>query len=170
MLHRAKLLIFSAVLPAAIFSICNAQEMSGNMHHGDEKLGKVHFAISCSPAEQIEFDRAVAFLHSFWYEKAAETFAEITRHEPSCAIAYWGVAMTLYHPLWEKPNAESLRKGLDALEKAKAAGAGTDREKSYVAAAAIFYADYAKIDHLTRVLASKNPMAHLFSKYPHYPQ
>jgi tetratricopeptide (TPR) repeat protein len=165
MLHQAKLLMFSVVLPAVIFSLCNAQEMSRNMHHGDEKLGKVHFPISCSPAEQIEFDRAMALLHSFWYEKAGETFAEIARREPSCAIAYWGVAMTLYHPLWEKPNAESLRSGWEALEKAKTTNAGTNREKGYIAAAATFYEDYAKIDHLTRVLAYETTMEQLRGRY-----
>ncbi|MGH9819762.1 MAG: hypothetical protein ACRD43_06300 [Pyrinomonadaceae bacterium] len=165
MLHRAKLLIFSAVLPAAIISLCHAQDMSGHMH-GDEKLGNVHFAISCSPAKQTEFDRGVALLHSFWYERAAETFRGIAGREPSCAMAYWGIAMSLYHPLWERPNAESLKSGWEALEKARVINGGTDREKGYIAAAATFFGDYAKVDHVTRVLAYEKAMEQLSSKYP----
>ena len=166
MLHQAKLFVFSSVLLALIFSFCNAQQIYSHKHGVDEKLGKVHFAVSCSSAEQREFDRAVALLHSFWYEKAGETFAEITRREPSCAMAYWGVAMTLYHPLWEKPNAEVLKNGWEALEKAKSVGAKTERERGYIAAIETFYADYGKIDHMTRVLAYEKAMEQLHAKYP----
>ncbi len=166
MLHQVKLLTFSAILLAPLFSLCNAQEMGPHKHSDGEKLGRVHFATSCSSGMQIEFDRAVAMLHSFWYEKAGETFAEIARREPSCAIAYWGVAMTGYHPLWEKPNAEALKNGWEAVEKAKAINAKTDRERDYIAALSAFYKDYAKIDHLTRVLAYEQAMEQLHAKYP----
>ena len=73
-----------------------------------QRLGKVHFPISCTEAAQKHFDRAVALLHSFWYEKAAAIFSEAAQQDPSCTMAYWGVAMTHYHPLWEPPNAASL--------------------------------------------------------------
>lgn len=166
MLHQAKLFGFSLVLLAVFFSLCNAQEMNSHEHSGYEKLGKVHFPISCSPTEQVEFDRAVALLHSFWYERAGETFAEIARKEPSCAMAYWGVAMAQYHPLWEKPNVAVLENGVAALEKAKAINANTDRERDYIAAIETFYTDYAKIDHLTRVLAYEKAMERVHAKYP----
>lgn len=163
-MRRVKLLILSGVFSVLVFSICKAQDMSG-MHHGDERLGKVHFSTSCSTAEQVEFDRGVALLHSFWYEKAGETFAGIAGREPSCAMAYWGGAMSVYHPLWERPNAEALKSGWEELEKAKAVGGGTNREKDYLAAAAIFFGDSAKVDHVTRVLAYEKAMEQLSEKY-----
>ena len=85
---------------------------------------------------------------------------------PLARWPYWGVAMTLYHPLWEKPNAEVLKKGWAAVEKARAIGANTDRERDYIAAIAAFYKDSAQIDHLSRVLAYEKAMEQLHSRYP----
>ena len=44
-----------------------------------ETLGHVHFPISCSPAAQEQFDRALAMLHSFWFPQATQAFIVITR-------------------------------------------------------------------------------------------
>ncbi|HTH51452.1 MAG TPA: hypothetical protein VL501_05945, partial [Pyrinomonadaceae bacterium] len=132
----------------------------------DEKIGHVHFATSCRGDAQATVDRAVALLHSFWYEKAAESFKEVTNRHPNCVIAYWGIAMSYYHPLWEKPNAEALRSGLAAVEKGDAAQAGTAREKEYLAAIGTLYKDYEKTDHLMRVLAYEKAMKQLHDKYP----
>src|SRR6266516_2876309 len=68
-----------------------------------EKLGQVHFPISCSAAAQQQFDRAVALLHSFWYEEAVKAFAEVTQTDPHCAMGYWGISMSLWYPLWYPP-------------------------------------------------------------------
>jgi hypothetical protein len=165
-LRKAKLVVFSALLFVSLPSLCNAQETYQHEHSANEKLGQVHFPISCNSAAQIEFDRAVAMLHSFWYEKAGEAFSEIAKRDPSCAMAYWGIAITFYHPLWERPNAEVLRNGWAAVEKAKAIGAKTNRERDYIAAIEAFYKDYGKVDHLARVLAYEKAMEQLHSRYP----
>src|SRR5262245_45418070 len=86
--------------------------VSGPLAHEDlqpavgsrEELGTVHFSISCNAAAQKEFERGVAMLHSFWFEEAGKTFSDVVKLEPSCAMGYWGVAMSLYHPLWEPPD------------------------------------------------------------------
>ncbi|MEN3334252.1 MAG: hypothetical protein V7641_3617 [Blastocatellia bacterium] len=166
MLRKNKLLAVSAILLTLLSTLCNAQEMHQHEHSEGEKLGHVHFPISCTSPMQIEFDRAVAMLHSFWYEKAGEAFAAIARKDPSCAMAYWGLAMTLYHPLWEKPNAEALKNGQAIVEKARAAGAKTDRERDYISALELFYKDYANRDHLTRSLAYEKAMEQLHRRYP----
>ena len=62
------------------------------------KLGKVNFPVSCDPSVQPQFSNAVAMLHSFWYEKASDTFAAVAEKDPTCGMAYWGIAMTYYHP------------------------------------------------------------------------
>ena len=131
-----------------------------------EKLGKVEFAISCDPALQPQFNRAVALLHSFWYKKAAETFVGIARQDPSCGMAQWGVAMTHYHQLWEAPSAEDLKQGWAAVENAKAAGAKTPRERDYIAAIETFYKDFDKQNHRTRALAYEKAMEQLQARYP----
>jgi hypothetical protein len=89
MLRKTKLLEFSATLLALLSRFCNAEQIHQHEQSNGEKLGHVHFPISCNSAVRVEFDRAVAMLHSFWYEKAGQAFAEVARKEPSCAMAYW---------------------------------------------------------------------------------
>ena len=156
----------SALFFLAVPLVCNAQEDHQHQHGSNEELGRVHFPVSCDSATQAEFDRAVAMLHSFWYEKSGAAFSEIARRDASCAMAYWGLAMTFYHPLWERPNAEALRNGSAAVERAKAIGAKTEREADYISAIGAFYKDYDKADHRTRVLAYEKAMEQLYRRYP----
>jgi len=130
------------------------------------QLGTVSFPTSCTPAVQKQFERSVAMLHSFWYEESEKNFREVASTDPSCAIAYWGVAMSLYHPLWYPPDAASLKKGSDALAKAKAIGAKTARERDFIAALDKFYADSDKLDHKTRAAAYEGAMEQVAARYP----
>jgi hypothetical protein len=133
--------------------------------HDGEKLGTVHFPVSCAPAVQGDFKRAVALLHSFWYEEALKAFTAITASDPGCAMGYWGIAMSVYHPLWQPPSPEMLQKGAAAL--AKTGGlTTTPREKDYIAAIESFYRDSDKVDHRTRAVAYEKAMAQLFARYP----
>jgi len=82
-------------------------------HHPEDltsdQLGTVHFPVSCSPAAQKAFERGVALLHSFWYEEAEKTFQQVAKDDPRCAMAHWGIAMSLWHPLWDNPQARLRR-------------------------------------------------------------
>ncbi|MCI0429919.1 MAG: hypothetical protein L0210_05180 [Rhodospirillales bacterium] len=131
-----------------------------------DSFGDVHFATSCTPAAQTPFDRAVAILHSFWYEEAVKAFNVVTETDPSCAIGYWGVAMSHWYPLWYPPSETALKTGLSAVEKAKAIGAKTQREKEYITAIAAFYEGWDKLDHRTRSLAYEKAMERVHSAYP----
>src|SRR5687768_17790892 len=79
-----------------------------------DRLGTVSFAVTCAPATQPRFERAVAMLHSFWFDAADRAFAEIARSDSTCALAYWGRAMTLMgNPMTRTaPPAERLTSGL----------------------------------------------------------
>jgi hypothetical protein len=138
---------------------------SGALAHDGEKLGRVHFPVSCAPAVQGDFERAVALLHSFWYEEAVKAFTAITVSDPGCAMGYWGIAMSVYHPLWQPPSPAMLQKGAAALEKTRGLTA-TPREKDYIAAILTYYRDADKLDHRTRALAYEKAMAQLFARYP----
>jgi hypothetical protein len=81
-------------------------------------------------------------------------------------MAYWGLAMTYYHPIWEAPNPTSLKQGWAAVERAKSAGAKTQRERDYIAAIEVFYEDSGKLDHRTRALAYEKAMEQLQARYP----
>jgi len=131
-----------------------------------EKLGKVDFPVSCDAAVQPQFNRAVAMLHSFWYEKASEAFAGVAEKDPACGMAYWGIAMTYYHPIWEAPGPAALKQGWAAVENAKSAGPKTQRERDYIGAIETFYKDPDKLDHRTRALAYEKAMEQLQARYP----
>ncbi len=137
-------------------------------HSGDsaEKLGQVSFPVSCTPQAQKQFNRAVAWLHSFEYEEAEKVFTEVTVSDPKCSMGYWGIAMSNYHAIWAPPSAAELKKGLNAIEKAKSVGARTGRERDYIAAIELFYKDPDKLDHRTRVLAYSDAMERLYQRYP----
>lgn len=128
--------------------------------------GEVSFPVSCGPAAQKEFNHAVWTLHSFWYPEADKAFAEIAKSEPACAMAYWGVAMSHWYPLWYPPNAAALKAGSEAVEKAQAAAPKTELEKDYIAAIAAFYRDHDKLDHRTRAVAYEKAMEQVYQRYP----
>ena len=130
------------------------------------KLGKVSFPVSCDPSLQAQFNSAVAMLHSFWYEKASDAFAAIAEKDSTCGMAYWGIAMTYYHQIWSAPGPADLEAGASALEKAKAAGAKTQRERDYIAAIETFYKDADKLNHRTRAMAYEKAMDQLQARYP----
>jgi tetratricopeptide (TPR) repeat protein len=135
-------------------------------HEPSEKLGRVNFVVTCTPAAQQQFNRAVAWLHSFEYEEAEKAFTEVAATDPRCGMAYWGVAMSNYHPLWAAPTPAELQRGWAAVEKAKAAGARTQRERDYIAAMETFYKDADKVDHRTRTFAYHEAMKRLHEANP----
>jgi hypothetical protein len=131
-----------------------------------EKLGRVHFPVACTPAGQQGFDRAVALLHSFWYKAAVKAFTAVTEADPGCAMGYWGIAMSHWYPLWAPPTPAALQRGWAAVEKAKAIGGKTDRERGYIAAIEAFYKDADRLDHRTRALAYEAAMERMYQRYP----
>ena len=145
----------------AVFFI-TAQAQHGDHRHEPSELGRVNFVISCTPQAQKQFNRAVAWLHSFEYEEAEKAFTEVVATDPQCGMAYWGVAMSNYHPLWAAPTATELKRGWEAIEKARLAGARTQRERDYIAALELFYKDPDKLDHRTRTFAYHEAMKRLY--------
>jgi tetratricopeptide (TPR) repeat protein len=136
-------------------------------HAAGENLGTVHFPISCSPEAQRQFDRAVAMLHSFYYPETVKAFTAIATAEPSCAMAYWGVAISQRpNPLVAPFPPDVLRQGSAAIEKARAAHAATRRERDWIDALAVFFKDYDAVDQKTRTAEYEAAMARLHNSYP----
>src|SRR5437016_3752445 len=119
----------------------------------DQRLGTVHFETSCNETAQRRFDRGMRYQHSFWYRASKEIFEDTLKADPQCAIAYWGVALSLLLNPFGAPLPANLEQGLAALQKAKAIGAKTPRENELIAALLAFYTDYDKVDHRTRLQA-----------------
>jgi hypothetical protein len=128
-----------------------------------EKLGRVHFPVSCTPAAQQQVDRAVAMLHNFWYPQDLNAFAEVAKTDSSCAMAYWGMAISRRaNPLVGPPDSSVLRDGLAAVEKAQSIGAKTARERDYITAIEAYYKDWATLDYRARVLAYERAMEQVY--------
>ena len=144
----------------------------GHKHEHGEQLGNVDFPVTCNAPARTAFQRGVALLHSFQYEDAEKAFADAAAADAACAMAHWGTAMSLYHPVWAAgnpvgaPTPAELKKGAEAVEKARAAGPKTEREKDYIAAVAVFYADADTLDHRTRAIAFAKAMGELAARYP----
>jgi hypothetical protein len=129
-------------------------------------IEEVDFAISCGPMSQQAFKHAAWTLHSFWYPEALKQFTAIAASEPGCAMAYWGIAMSHWYPLWYPPSPAALKAGSDAIAKAMAAPTQTPREADYIAAIAAFYRDNDKLDHRTRAVAYEKAMEQVYERYP----
>lgn len=131
------------------------------------KLGRVLFKTSCLPEAQKQFERALAMLHSFFYPETVNAFSAIPQTDPSCAIAYWGIAVSIRpNPLVGPFDAATLKRGLEAVKKGKAIGAKTQRERDWLAAIEEFYKDNDKVDQDTRAKNYEKAMEGLVQKYP----
>jgi len=139
-------------------------------HHEDlteTQLGTVYFPISCVASVQKPFARGVALLHSFWYEEAEKEFVDIAKDDPNCAMAHWGIAMSIWHQLWNEPNGEVIARGLDEVNTArKLAAKATPRENAYITALAAFYSDSKTRDHEARATAYSHAMKNVYMSYP----
>src|SRR5438876_3636922 len=132
-----------------------------------EKLGRVLFKTTCSPEAQQQFERALAMLHSFFFPETVKAFNAIPTTDPSCAIAYWGIAISQRpNPLVGPFDAATLKRGLDAVEKGEAIGPKTQREGDWLAALKAYYQDYDKVDQDTRTRKYASAMEQLANKYP----
>lgn len=170
-MKRTLLIILFLITNLFVASLCQLPftKAFGALQHDhdpSEMLGRVNFPISCTPEARKQFNHAVAWLHSFEYEEAEKAFTGVTATDPRCGMGYWGLAMSNYHPLWAPPNAAELKKGWDAIKKAKAVGTRTVREKDYIAALEVFYRDSDKLDHRMRVIAYSDAMERLSRRYP----
>src|SRR5262245_25341582 len=154
----------SIAIAVASTALCLAQPTSAQQL--DQKLGKVHFATSCSPAAQQQFDRAMLYQHSFWYRSSQRAFEAALKDDPGCAIAYWGIALSLLWNPHAAPPAKNLAEGAAALAKGEEVGAKTERERDYIEALSAMYVDYDKVDHRTRVLNYLKAMEQLATRYP----
>jgi tetratricopeptide (TPR) repeat protein len=132
----------------------------------DQRLGTVHFDTSCNETAQRRFDRGMRYQHSFWYRESKEIFEEVLKADPECGIAYWGIAMSMLNNPHNPPPPANLPLGLAAIQKAKAVGAKTQRERDFIDALLVFYTDYDKVPHPARVQAYLKAIEAVAQRYP----
>ncbi len=157
-------------LIAAVLMVCTTAHGMTHEHPYEtaEKLGEVHFTTSCNKAAQSDFNRAVALLHSFQFSRAIEGFNAVLREDPTCAIAYWGIALSD----WGNPFAPGiidirlLQLGRESAERGEKRGAKTERERAYLQAVGKLYDDFENTPQQLRLLAYRDAMREVAEKYP----
>lgn len=142
---------------------------SDHANHGSppDRLGKVHFETTCTPAVKEEFDRGVALLHSFWFSAAIESFQAVADNDPQCAMAYWGMAMSWWgNPFGGFRPDSAITNGAASVEAAKSATTKSARERAYIAAVELLYKDANTVDQRSRTLAYEEAMKALVDEFP----
>jgi len=136
----------------AACGLATSDRAAAHAGHDVDALGTVYFPVSCTAAAQKEFDRGLALLHHMTYPQARASFMQAAATDPRCAMAHWGVAMTLFQPLWPtRPGLQERQRGWDALQAARALSPPTGREQSYIATAGAFFADPESQDYWLRI-------------------
>jgi hypothetical protein len=162
------LTLTSAVVLSAFVAVGARQ----HQHGPAERLGTVKFENSCAPNAQPPFLRAMALLHSFEFGPAVESFNAAAAADPGCGIAYWGVALSR----WGNPFAAGIKSpavvqaGSAAVAAATKAGARTEREQAFIDAVARLFTDGEKLNQRARVLAYREAMSGVASRYPNDPE
>jgi tetratricopeptide (TPR) repeat protein len=172
-MKRLSMLLLFSCLPV-VFALGDAaaaadDQLDHSLHEEltRSQLGTVNFPVSCSPTVRKPFERGVALLHSFWYEEAEKEFQKIAAEDPECAMAHWAIGMSLWHQLWNEPDAKVIDRGVEQVFLAKnSGGATTERERGYIAAISAFYSDSKKLDHDARAKAYSEAMKKVYQSYP----
>ena len=155
-------------LRRSLFAVGLVTTLTGSaIGQQDERLGNVTFATSCDSKVQAEFNRGVAMLHSYWFLIARRTFEGILKEDPNCAMAYWGVAMDyLGNTLAATPTRAEAQAAWDALEKARALGAKTQRERDFIEALSAYFRDHEKTPVDARLAAYNAVLEQMAKRYP----
>ena len=162
---------FAIVLTFALpWSSPNAAR--GQAHqHAEHQLSAVEFPVTCSKEAQAEFNRAVTLIHHMTYPQARGAFEQVAAIDPRCAMAHWGVAMTLFQPLWPtRPRPEALRRGWDEVQKAKALQPPTERERLFIAATEAFFLEPNSTDYWLRIRRWEQAEEKVYAAFPDDPE
>lgn len=130
----------------------------------DTTSTQVRFLNSCSEAVQEDFSNAITLLHSFEYPETTRIFGELIEKDPDCAMARWGAAMSIWHPLWAPPSSEELKQGAAILAGTDNLRA-TDREGAYIDAAKAFFSSNDTSTHRDRARMFEAKMGELYANH-----
>jgi len=145
-------------------NLANLELLRGDLQLcGDGQFGDVSFSESCSFETRETFNLAISLLHSFEYIEAEKAFVHVIDTDPDCAMAYWGVAMSIYHGLWAPPEKSVLEKGIKLLAVAEKLPK-SEKAAQYLEAIGAFYKDWETVDNQTRKLAYAEKMKEMYEE------
>ncbi|KGQ20543.1 TPR domain containing protein [Lysobacter dokdonensis DS-58] len=152
-----------AVLAFSCVFIDPARAAEPHAGHG----GMARFGVHCAPAVREDFDRALTLLHHMTYPQARAGFRAVADKDPKCAMAHWGIAMTLFQPLWPtRPDLPERTLGWDEIGKARALGSSDPRETMYIDTAAAFFEQPEADDYWARIRRWADASAKLHAAFP----
>ncbi len=158
-LHNAARMIRALMVLSALSRTAAAQ-------HEDHSLGTVNMTVACSAAAQAEFNHGVALLHHMTYPQARTSFERVASLDSTCDMAQWGVAMTLFQPLWPtRPSPADLQRGWNAVQRANSPSL-SERERGFLATTEAFYRDPASTDYWLRIRRWRDASAALHAELP----
>ncbi len=162
-------------LAIACLIVANAVRADGSAEsataHAGHPLGTVEFHAGCSKPAQAQFDHALALLHHMTYPQAREEFRRVAATDPECAMAHWGIAMTLFQPLWPtRPGPQALQQGWDAVQAARELKPATERERLFVAATEAFFLDPEGTDYWLRIRRWERAQEKVYTAFPDDPE
>jgi len=130
-------------------------------------VGDVHFPVGCNSEAAPLVERGVALLHHMMYDEASFVFGMADDRDPDCALAYWGRAMTLIHPLWVgEPSPAQFERGIGLVEKSLSLGGHSDREDAYIETTRAYFEAGASASEGERLQQFKKAWKSLSEDYP----
>lgn len=169
---RGLVIWFVLLFLSSLFQELKAQDKHMHEEHPISKeasIGKVNFRADCMEGVEKDFDRALAMLHHMMYVTARQNFEAIAEADPNCAMAYWGIATTLFQPLWgTRPSAEELQQGWQHISRAMEL-VESPREKLLVESTSEFFREPATSDFRTRIQRWTDAVEVAYENYPDDP-
>lgn len=163
--------LFSLSLAAASAAWAHSPDGADHAHGKSgkppEQLGRVSFDNSCAPAVQARFERAMALLHSFWWRESEQAFRAVLESDPTCAITTWGIATVLIdNPFAGGPKPPQVLKAREAIERGRAIGAKTERERVFIEAVAQYFEGPAERPHGARMRSLAEAFETVAKRFP----
>jgi tetratricopeptide (TPR) repeat protein len=159
--------VYAAVAAVLLFAGLAQPARSQSLGGKSGVLGTMNFPVSCTPEAQKHFNRAALLLYSYYWVPTEKALSEVLEADPACVMAYWAAAVAkMDNPYASPPTPKALEESWRIIQKAKAIGAKTERERDYIDAIEVFYKDYDKLDHRTRGAAHEKALEQVYLRYP----
>ncbi|MEN8258186.1 MAG: hypothetical protein ABFS09_10040 [Thermodesulfobacteriota bacterium] len=123
-----------------------------------------------SKKAQAFFNQALVLTYGFDHADAEISFMEAARHDPECAMAYWGVAFVLGPNINATMNDADVPRAYALVQKSLAlAGKVTKKERALIEALAVRYSPSPMPDRSSLDKAFADKMRKVYQRYPNDP-
>lgn len=157
---RKRTVLVSTLLALVLTQVARADDKGSH----PAVIGDVHFKVECNATAQAKFNVAVAYYHSFQWQRVIATADDVLKVDPTCGMAHWVKALAMLDNPFAWPvtlSEKAIAEGPVLLDAARKAGLKTQRERDYVDALAIFFKDLNTTNYRERAEPFEKAMAQL---------